>query len=117
MIFCSRTHSQLAQFVGEVRRTPFADSLAFVPLASRKQLCVYEPVARLGGAGHMNEACLNLQRQAAAKKKATASDSLGKRKVGACPPWLPCLATVVAMYWVALGGALGLLNPAPSVLC
>ena len=36
VIFCSRTHSQLTQFVAELRRTPFADSIAVVALASRK---------------------------------------------------------------------------------
>ena len=36
VIFCSRTHSQLSQFVAELRRTPFADSMALVALASRK---------------------------------------------------------------------------------
>jgi DEAD_2 len=36
VIFASRTHSQLSQFVGELRRTPFALSIASVALASRK---------------------------------------------------------------------------------
>lgn len=36
VIFASRTHSQLSQFVGELQRTPFALSLATVSLASRK---------------------------------------------------------------------------------
>lgn len=38
VIFASRTHSQLSQFVGELRRTPFALSVASVALASRKVL-------------------------------------------------------------------------------
>ncbi len=36
VFFCSRTHSQLTQVVGELKRTPFAHSLATVALASRK---------------------------------------------------------------------------------
>jgi hypothetical protein len=36
IIFASRTHSQLSQFVGELRRTPFADQLSLVALGSRK---------------------------------------------------------------------------------
>ena len=36
VFFCSRTHSQLTQVVGELKRTPFAQSLATVALASRR---------------------------------------------------------------------------------
>ena len=45
IIFCSRTHSQLTQFVNEIKRTPFADGLRCVSLGSRKNLCVH-PVVR-----------------------------------------------------------------------
>lgn len=38
--FSSRTHSQLAQFVGELKRTKFATSLQSVSLGSRKTLCI-----------------------------------------------------------------------------
>lgn len=33
--FCSRTHSQLTQFIGEIKRSPYADKVSLVPLASR----------------------------------------------------------------------------------
>ena len=36
IIFASRTHSQLSQFVGELHRTPFADELSLVALGARK---------------------------------------------------------------------------------
>jgi len=42
VIFCSRTHSQLSQFVGELHRTRFAETLTLVPVASRRALCVNE---------------------------------------------------------------------------
>lgn len=44
IIFCSRTHSQLTQFVNEIKRTPFADGLRCVSLGSRKNLCVHPVV-------------------------------------------------------------------------
>lgn len=44
VIFCSRTHSQLSQFVGEVHRTRFAESLKLVAVASRRALCINEQV-------------------------------------------------------------------------
>lgn len=62
VIYCSRTHSQLAQFVGEVRRTKFAASLSTVSLGARKQLCAHAPVARLGSAARVNDGCQALQR-------------------------------------------------------
>lgn len=62
IIYCSRTHSQLAQFVGEVRRTKFGASVSCVSLGSRKQLCVHAPVARLGMAQRINDGCQALQR-------------------------------------------------------
>jgi hypothetical protein len=36
VIFCSRTHSQLSQFVGEFKRTPLPGSVSVVALAARK---------------------------------------------------------------------------------
>lgn len=38
--FCSRTHSQLSQFVDEFRRTGFALALKVTCLGSRKNLCI-----------------------------------------------------------------------------
>lgn len=40
VFFCSRTHSQLSQFVGELQRTEFGKSLQSVSLGSRKTLCI-----------------------------------------------------------------------------
>ena len=36
VFFCSRTHSQLSQFVSELRRTPFAETLSVAAIAGRK---------------------------------------------------------------------------------
>jgi hypothetical protein len=47
VIFCSRTHSQLSQFVGELRRTRFAESLSAAAVASRQ----VRPAAASGHAG------------------------------------------------------------------
>jgi hypothetical protein len=40
IIFVSRTHSQLSQFVGELHRTAFAETMSLVALGSRK-VCVW----------------------------------------------------------------------------
>ena len=35
IFFCSRTHSQLSQFIGELKKSPYGDKISVVPLASR----------------------------------------------------------------------------------
>ena len=63
VIFCSRTHSQLSQFVGELHRTRFADTLTLASVASRRALCVNDDVAKLGDLNAINERCMELQQQ------------------------------------------------------
>jgi chromosome transmission fidelity protein 1 len=67
IIFCSRTHSQLAQVVGELLRTPFAEAVRTVVLAGRAQLCVNDVVRALAAAPRMNERCAELRRAGRAK--------------------------------------------------
>ena len=40
--FCSRTHSQLSQFIKELQKTIFANEMSVVSLGSRKNLCINE---------------------------------------------------------------------------
>uniref|UniRef100_A0A8C4QHC2 DEAD/H (Asp-Glu-Ala-Asp/His) box helicase 11 n=1 Tax=Eptatretus burgeri TaxID=7764 RepID=A0A8C4QHC2_EPTBU len=60
--YCSRTHSQLSQFIHEVQRSPFGNNVRLVVLASRQNLCVNEDVRRLGSLQMINDACLELQK-------------------------------------------------------
>ncbi|KAI4387407.1 hypothetical protein MLD38_005244 [Melastoma candidum] len=60
--FCSRTHSQLSQFVRELKRTSFAKEIQVVSLGSRKNFCINEEVLRLGSSAQINEKCLELQK-------------------------------------------------------
>lgn len=78
VLFCSRTHSQLSQFIGELRRTPFASSASAVALASRKSLCVNEEVLRLRGAAQINEKCLDMQGSKGRAKQRTGEAAPGK---------------------------------------
>ena len=80
IFFCSRTHSQLSQFVGELQRVRLppsvppesADSfdqdvrepveeLKQLSLGSRKNLCINARVFKLGSQTAINERCLELQ--------------------------------------------------------
>ena len=72
--FCSRTHSQLSQFVGELKRVKLPSSLPaendekeptealkHVTLGSRKNLCINPKVANLANQTEINERCMELQ--------------------------------------------------------
>eukprot|EP01062_Namystynia_karyoxenos_P004217 TRINITY_DN11487_c0_g1_i8.p1 TRINITY_DN11487_c0_g1~~TRINITY_DN11487_c0_g1_i8.p1 ORF type:complete len:947 (+),score=302.80 TRINITY_DN11487_c0_g1_i8:93-2843(+) len=66
IVFATRTHSQLRQLLGELRRTRWwADpAIGVVPVASRQQLCVNDAVrARAqGSADRLNDLCTSLGR-------------------------------------------------------
>ncbi|XWS20301.1 hypothetical protein CRYUN_Cryun31cG0088700 [Craigia yunnanensis] len=64
--FCSRTHSQLSQFIKELRKTVFSNEMNTVSLGSRKNFCINEKVLRLGNSTLINGSCLELQKN---KKK------------------------------------------------
>ncbi|KAJ8756103.1 hypothetical protein K2173_024650 [Erythroxylum novogranatense] len=62
IFFCSRTHSQLSQFIKELNKTAFANEITAVCLGSRKNFCINEEVLKLGNSARINERCLELQR-------------------------------------------------------
>ncbi|KAJ5198386.1 uncharacterized protein N7498_007503 [Penicillium cinerascens] len=80
IFYCSRTHSQLSQFAGELRRVAFPSSVPNDPdaegqddllkieertkhlsLGSRKNLCINDKVRALENSTAINERCLDLQ--------------------------------------------------------
>tara|TARA_R110002003_G_scaffold63_1_gene5781 strand:+ start:4201 stop:5262 length:1062 start_codon:yes stop_codon:yes gene_type:complete len=78
IFFCSRTHSQLAQFTSEMNRvqmppalTPdchdkleiggLVEDVKHLTLGSRRNLCINDKVSRLGSATAINERCIELQ--------------------------------------------------------
>lgn len=84
--FCSRTHTQLSQFIGELKRSPYNDSVSLVPLASRTNYCVNESVKRLKHVSLVNERCLQLQRKKTTSKE---EKNVKKSKLTTSCPFLP----------------------------
>ncbi|KAM8719222.1 hypothetical protein ACLKA7_011867 [Drosophila subpalustris] len=60
IFFCSRTHSQLAQIVAELRKTPHGRQVRCISLGSRQQLCINAQVRKLSNVALMNERCLDM---------------------------------------------------------
>jgi chromosome transmission fidelity protein 1 len=71
---CSRTHSQLSQFVGELRRVELppglppedgnvhaSEQVKHLTLGSRKNLCINPKVSKLSSQMAINERCIELQ--------------------------------------------------------
>jgi chromosome transmission fidelity protein 1 len=84
--FCSRTHSQLSQFVNELRRidlpaaipavqeeikknSTLSEELKHMSLGSRKNLCINAKVSSLKSMTAVNERCLELQDAKTPKEK------------------------------------------------
>ncbi|CAF0777180.1 unnamed protein product [Adineta steineri] len=79
IFYCTRTHSQISQFIGEIQKTKFVDQLRLVALGSRQNLCINESVLKLKSITLINEKCLDLQKQKKEKKT-----TKGKRQKTAC---------------------------------
>ncbi|CCJ29870.1 unnamed protein product [Pneumocystis jirovecii] len=70
IIYASRTHSQLTQFINELRRVSFPSTfqdntvqpVRHIALASRKNLCINPNVSKLSNINLINEKCIELQK-------------------------------------------------------
>ena len=81
IFYCSRTHSQLTQFINELRRPKFPptiwdestkdtdiEDLKHLTLGSRKNLCINPSVNKLNSLTAINERCSELQQSSTAKE-------------------------------------------------
>lgn len=62
VFYCSRTHSQLSQFINEVKKTKYADPLMIVPLGSRANFCINPLVNRSTNINIVNDKCAELHK-------------------------------------------------------
>ncbi|KEP48902.1 DNA repair helicase [Rhizoctonia solani 123E] len=73
--YASRTHTQLSQFLGELRKTPYQIDARTVPLGSRKNLCINDDLKKGKYGADIDEAC-----------RALAAEKEGKRCAYLPPP-------------------------------
>ncbi|KAH8819716.1 helicase C-terminal domain-containing protein [Xylogone sp. PMI_703] len=84
IFYCSRTHSQLTQFINELRRPQFPQAIVFeettksepgieevkhLTLGSRKNLCINPSVNKLKSLTAINERCAELQQSGVAREQ------------------------------------------------
>eukprot|EP01041_Mallomonas_annulata_P006326 gene6326-12801_t len=77
LIYCSRTHSQVAQFVTEIKRTMYS-KIRCITLGSRKNLCVNENITRNNNQksdAFISERCLELQKKLSSSKVTSHSNN------------------------------------------
>ncbi|XP_044749872.1 ATP-dependent DNA helicase DDX11 isoform X2 [Coccinella septempunctata] len=88
---CSRTHSQLAQFVGEIVKSPFGKDVRAVSLGSRQVYCINPEVKRLKSMALINERCLDMQKKSVKSKKDEDGKTLKKQRTETkqCPYYKP----------------------------
>ncbi|KAK3785527.1 hypothetical protein RRG08_048661 [Elysia crispata] len=65
--YCSRTHSQLSQFVREIMKSPFYEDVRVVSLGSRQNMCINPAVKKLKSLSLMNDRCLDLHKKKSKK--------------------------------------------------
>ncbi|KAJ3371661.1 ATP-dependent DNA helicase chl1 [Allomyces arbusculus] len=79
IVYASRTHSQINQFVRELAKTQYARRFTSISLAGRKHLCINPAVLdkAQGHAGTVNDLCLDLQKSATARCPYLPADDAG----------------------------------------
>ena len=88
--YCSRTHSQISQFVNEIKRTAFANARC-VTLGSRRNMCINSEVTKLGSDSKISETCLEMQKSKSRTLEATDDDYLiAKTKKAKKSDMRPC---------------------------
>lgn len=91
IFYCSRTHSQISQFVGEIKRTAFANARC-ITLGSRRNMCINSDVMSYGSDSKMSEVCLEMHKSKS--KKDILSDNIlepsARRRKTAAVAIKPC---------------------------
>ncbi|XP_060530615.1 ATP-dependent DNA helicase DDX11 [Cylas formicarius] len=106
ILIASRTHSQLSQFIGEIKKSPFAQRVRITSLASRQNYCINPCVRQLKNMSLINEKCLDLQKKTSKMSKIDDSErkTLKKQKLSNCQcPYFKCAAIEELRDWSLTG--------------
>jgi len=98
IFYCSRTHSQLAQIVAELKKTRHGQQVRCISLGSRQQLCINPQVRRLQNVALMNERCLDMARSKATsitKPNPSKKAKLEKHTINRCGYKAPILLIII----------------------
>ena len=77
--YCSRTHSQISQFVSEIKRTAFANARC-ITLGSRRNMCINSDVTKLQSDSKISEMCLEMQKSKSKGSTSIDDDHLDTKK-------------------------------------
>ena len=77
--YCSRTHSQISQFVSEIKRTAFANARC-ITLGSRRNMCINNDVTKLQSDSKISEMCLEMQKSKSKGSTSIDDDHLDTKK-------------------------------------
>ena len=71
ILYCSRTHSQITQFINELKRTEFCNKVRVVSLAREKRYASMKPKEKSGmSTMKLNDLCLDIQKKKARRSAA-----------------------------------------------
>jgi hypothetical protein len=88
IFYCSRTHSQISQFIAEIRRTRYS-SVRCISLASRAHMCINPAVNSSKSDLAISEQCLELQRKSALPEEGDLGESRKRQRSSSHPTSCP----------------------------
>lgn len=103
IVYAARTHSQLSQFVGEIRRTAWGNSIRVVTLGSRKLLCGNVNVVgsnRNASEAVITEKCLDMQKGISSSNVDGKTNKKDKNQKS-CPLLVKDFIPVLALHMLA----------------
>lgn len=108
IFYCSRTHSQISQFVREIKRTEFKEARC-ITLGSRKNFCINTDVNTLNSDNAMSEKCLDMQKHKVVpivtemdlQQLKNTKRSKIEKKICACNYKNRIKVIIVFTYWLA----------------
>jgi chromosome transmission fidelity protein 1 len=84
ILYCSRTHSQISQYINEVQRVNHLyQNIRCISLGSRKNLCIHEDLKKQHTSdSRLSEACIDLQKNSKKAASAAIETKVKKRSSG-----------------------------------